>query len=70
MSELAACPICHDDNAYLETEGNFCAYVQCATCGSHTAAMEYHNDAEKKVAEETSIKIWNMGKVIAERNGE
>jgi len=68
--EISVCPICHEDAAYVETEGDWCTYVQCAVCGSHTASMAYQNDQEKEKATTTVIRIWNMGKVIAERNGE
>ena len=70
MIELEACPICHEDCAYIETEGNWCVYVQCPNCGTHTAFQPFSNEAEKEAAEKHVAQIWNMGKVIAEGRGE
>lgn len=70
MHEFEACPICHDDSAFLEDEGGFCVYVQCPNCGTHTSFISYNNEEEKAEAEERSVKLWNMGKVIAEGRGE
>lgn len=68
--ELRECPVCHEDCAYVETEGGWCVYVQCANCGTHTAHRPYATDAERDEAETAVIRIWNMGKVIAENRGE
>ena len=70
MEELGACPVCHEDCAYIETEGGWCVYVQCANCGTHTAHKPFANDREKAEAEKHVTQIWNMGKVIAEGRGE
>jgi len=70
MEELELCPVCHEDSAFLEYEGGWCVYVQCGVCGTHTSFIGYNNDKEKEAAEQNSVRLWNMGKVIAERRGE
>ena len=70
MEELAPCKVCHEESAYVETEGGWCVYVTCPDCGTHTAFRPFENEEEKKKAEEEVITLWNMGKVIAERRGE
>ena len=52
MEELMPCPICHEDCAFIETEGNWCVYVQCSHCGTHTAFHSFDSDESKKRAEE------------------
>ncbi len=70
MEELGICPVCHEDSAFIETEGGWCVYVQCGHCGTHTAFTSYKNEEEKKEAELAVTRLWNMGKVIAESRGE
>ena len=70
MIELEPCRVCYEDAAYLEEEGGWCVYVQCPICGSHTSFVSFRNEEERKTAEEKSVYLWNMGKVIAERRGE
>lgn len=70
MEELMPCPICHEDCAFIETEGNWCVYVQCGHCGTHTAFHSFDSDESKKRAEENVVHLWNMGKVIAEARTE
>ena len=66
MKELTVCPICHEDSAFIETEGGWCVYVQCGHCGTHTAFHSFHSDEEKEKAERAVVQLWNMGKVIVE----
>ena len=70
MEELETCPICHEDSAYIETEGGWCVYVQCGHCGTHTAFHPFPEDEGKKKAEAAVVHLWNMGKVIAEARTE
>lgn len=70
MHELNPCKICHEDCAYLETEGDWCVYVICGHCGTHTAFQRYRNEEEKKEAEKRVVELWNMGKVVAEARTE
>ena len=70
MEELMPCPICHEDCAFIETEGNWCVYVQCGHCGTHAAFHSFDSDESKKRAEENVVHLWNMGKVIAEARTE
>ncbi|MCF0134898.1 MAG: hypothetical protein HUJ69_00570 [Lachnospiraceae bacterium] len=68
--DLLPCRVCHEDCAYIETEGDWCVYVVCGNCGSTTAFQAYNNEDQKTVAVKTAVKLWNMGKAIAERRGE
>ena len=70
LAELLPCRVCHEDCAYLETEGDWCLYVTCGHCGSTTAFVQYQDPASKREAAKSAIDLWNMGKVIAERRGE
>lgn len=70
LDELEACPVCHEDCAYVDTEGGWCVYVACANCGTQTAPVPYKNEEERALAEKEAIKLWNMGKVIAQSRGE
>ena len=67
---LGPCPVCHEDCAYLEEEGGWCVYVVCGHCGSQTAFCRFEDENEKAEAGEKAVRLWNMGKVIAERRGE
>ena len=67
MKELTVCPICHEDSAFIETEGGWCVYVQCGHCGTHTAFHSFHSDEEKEKAERAVVQLWNMGKVMPVR---
>ena len=70
MNELEACPVCHEDDAYIDTEGGWCIFVRCANCGTQTASAPYNNEEERVKAEADVVKLWNMGKVIAQSRGE
>ena len=70
MEELGICPVCHEDTAYFEHEGDWCVYVQCSECGTQTAFCSYESEEEKAEAEAKAAMLWNMGKVIAERRSE
>ena len=70
LNELEPCRVCHEDCAYLETEGDWCLYAVCGNCGSTTAFCAYQNFEEKQQAARKAVHLWNMGKVIAERRGE
>ncbi len=70
MDEIGICKVCHEDCAYIEDEGDWGVYVNCPICGSHSAICEYHTAEEREAAEQDAIRIWNMGKIIAERRGE
>ncbi|MBR3393774.1 MAG: M3 family oligoendopeptidase [Firmicutes bacterium] len=70
LQELLPCRVCHEDCAYIETEGDWCLYVVCGHCGSTTAFVQYKDPASKREAAKKAIHLWNMGKVIAERRGE
>ena len=39
MMELLPCRVCHEDCAYVETEGDWCVYVTCGNCGSQTSTL-------------------------------
>ena len=67
MNDLEQCPICHEDCGYIEFEGGWCVYVECGNCGSHTSYITFKNEEQKRRAEQESIKLWNMGKVVPER---
>ena len=70
FDEILPCRVCHEDMAYIEEEGGWCVYVVCANCGSQSAFCAYETPEEKPEAERKAIRLWNMGKVIAERRGE
>ena len=68
--ELEPCRVCHEDCAYMETEGDAWVYVACANCGTETAGIGYRTEEEKEAAAEKAVLLWNTGKVIAEKRGE
>ncbi len=70
MYELNPCKSCHEEAAYVETEGDWCVYVECGHCGTHTAFQAYRTPEEKKAAEERVVQLWNMGKVVIEARTE
>ena len=70
MEELLACPICQEDCAYIESEGDWCVYVMCGHCGSRSVTANYSTPEERVRAEMQVTHLWNIGKVIAERRGE
>jgi len=70
LNDLEACPVCHEDDAYIDTEGGWNIFVRCANCGTQTANVPFMNEEEKKEAEKSVIRLWNMGKVIAQSRGE
>lgn len=70
MIDFNPCPVCHEDSAFIESEGNWCVYVQCAHCGSHTAFHKFTDAVSREAAERAVTDLWNMGKVIAEARNE
>jgi ribosomal protein L37AE/L43A len=67
--ELQDCPLCGGP-ALLEEEGNWCWYVICHDCGAQTAHFEYSNKKERFEAARKAVRLWNMGKVVRQDNGE
>lgn len=63
MIELEPCPECGGP-ATIELEGDWCAYVVCCDCGSHTAELEYTNEEEMRRAVQTCADLWNLGKAV------
>lgn len=70
MDELRECPVCHEDLAFIETEGGWCVYVQCSNCGTHTAFQAYEGEEGYREAVKTVSGLWNMGKIISDGRGE
>lgn len=69
MVVLEDCPFCRGAGL-LSHEGGWCTYVTCMDCGAHTVYAEYSTDEEKHQAEETVVRLWNMGKVNSLAPGE
>jgi len=68
--ELEDCPICQEGVGSVEHEGGWCVYVECLHCGAHTAQFGYRSDEEKIQAEQSAVRMWNLGKVIRQDLGE
>jgi len=68
--ELEDCPICQEGVGSLEHEGGWCVYVECLLCGAHTAQFAYRSEEEKLQAEQSAVRMWNIGKVIRQDLGE
>ena len=66
---LEDCPCCRGAGLLVH-EGGWNVQVECTQCGSHTVYVEYDNEEEKRQAELTVARIWNMGKVIKQDPGE
>ncbi len=60
---LEDCPCCRG-TGIIAHEGGWCVQVECIDCGSHTAYVEYENDAQKAEAEKKVAMLWNIGKVV------
>jgi len=70
MEELEVCPVCHEDCAYIETEGGWSVYAVCGNCGTHTAFCDMEKEGGQDAAALKVTRLWNMGKVIRAGNGE
>ena len=66
---LEDCPCCRGAGLLVH-EGGWNVQVECTQCGSPTVYVEYDNEEEKRQAELTVARIWNMGKVIKQDPGE
>lgn len=66
---LEDCPICRG-SGFLVHEGGWNVQVECADCSAHTVYVEYENEAQKKLAEQQVVTLWNLGKVIKPEAGE
>ena len=66
---LEECPICRGAGLVMH-EGGWSVQVECADCSAHTIFVEYNNEAEMKEAENTVIRLWNIGKVVHSERGE
>ena len=60
---LEDCPICNG-SGFVVHEGGWNVQVECADCSAHTVYVAYNNEEEKKNAEKSVVRLWNMGKVI------
>lgn len=69
LIELEECPCCRG-TGLLVHEGGWNVQVECSECGAHTVYMDYENDDQKKEAERTVARLWNLGKVIKSDPGE
>lgn len=67
--ELQDCPHC-GGAGLLEEENGWCWYVMCLDCGAQTAPIEYKTPAERKEAAAMAARLWNIGKVVRQENGE
>ena len=66
---LEECPICRGAGLIMH-EGGWSVQVECADCSAHTIFVEYNNEAEMKEAEQTVVRLWNIGKVVHSERGE
>lgn len=66
---LEECPICRGPGMLLH-EGGWCVQVECTDCSAHTVFVEYASDDEKRTAEQTVARLWNIGKVVSSERGE
>lgn len=69
LFDLQECPYC-GGAGYLDYEGGWCCYVECADCGAQTPHIEYKDDASRTDAENRVVFAWNQGKVISFGRGE
>jgi hypothetical protein len=70
LEDLLSCPICQEDCAYIESEGDFCVYVICGHCGSRSVTADYSTPEERVRAEMQVTHLWNIGKVVRGDIGE
>lgn len=66
---LQDCPHC-GGTGLLEEESGWCFYAVCLDCGAQTAPFEYRSPKEREEAAGKAARLWNMGKVIRQENGE
>lgn len=66
---LEDCPACRGVGS-VQHENGWCVYIDCLDCGAHTAEIAYENEAERELAEQAAVRLWNMGKVIRPDPGE
>lgn len=66
---LEECPCCRGNGAIVH-EGGWNVQVECSDCGAHTVYLDYENEAQKKEAELSVARLWNLGKVIKSNPGE
>lgn len=66
---LEECPCCRGNGAIVH-EGGWNVQVECSDCGAHTVYLDYENEAQKKEAELSVARLWNLGKVIKSSPGE
>lgn len=69
LIELEECPCCRGTGILIH-EGGWNVQVECSECGAHTVYMDYETDRQKKEAERTVARLWNLGKVIKSDPGE
>lgn len=69
MIILEDCPCCRGAGLLVH-EGGWNVQVECNDCGAHTVYVEYETEEQKREAELTVARIWNMGKVIKQDPGE
>ena len=67
--ELQDGPLCGGP-ALLEEEGGWCWYVLCHDCGAQTAHFEFNSKKDRLDAAKKAARLWNMGKVVRQDNGE
>ena len=66
---LQDCPRCGGPGL-LEEENGWCVYAVCMDCGAQTAPFEFNTPEERVAAAEKVARLWNVGKVIRQENGE
>ncbi len=66
---LEDCPICRGAGIVMH-EGGWNVQVECTQCSAHTVYVEYESDEERKTAEESVVRLWNLGKVVRTEIGE
>ena len=67
--ELEECPICRGPGMLMH-EGGWSVQVECVDYSAHTVFVEYETEEEKKKAEQTVVRLWNIGKVVHSERGE
>ena len=66
---LEECPLCRGAGMLMH-EGGWSVQVECVDCSAHTVFVEYETEEEKKRAEQTVARLWNIGKVVHSERGE
>ena len=69
LPELQDCPLCGGPGL-LEEESGWCWYAMCMDCGAQTAPVEYRSKQRRAEAAQAAARLWNIGKVIRQDNGE